>query len=142
MNTQPAKTNLLRRVLQANGVFSMLSGLVIIASARPLASLLGLQESLTLTIVAISLLIFAATLFWNARRENINPVDVWLAVSLDAAWVVGSAVLIFTGLLSVAGNWLVAIIADIVLIFAALQFYGLRKLRRQSINSRGMSDGI
>ncbi len=142
MNTQPAKTILLRRVLQANGVFSALSGLVIIASARPLASLLGLQESLTLTIIAISLLIFATTLFWNARRENINPVDAWVAVGLDVAWVVGSVVLIFAGVLSVAGNWLVAVVADIVLLFAALQFYGLRKLRRQTISPRGFSDGI
>ncbi|MGH7455699.1 MAG: hypothetical protein ACRENG_30365, partial [bacterium] len=57
--------------------------------------------------------------------------EAWLAVVLDAAWVIGSAILIFAGTLSTTGNWLVAIVADIVLLFAVLQFFGIRRLQQQ-----------
>jgi hypothetical protein len=32
--------------------------------------------------------------------------------------------------MTTTGNWAVAIIADVVLVFAVLQFRGLRKMRR------------
>lgn len=83
--------------------------------------------------MGIALLVYAAGLFRNALRKTINQTEVWMAVTLDAAWVVGSAVLIFAGVLSTAGNWVVGIIADIVLLFGVLQFYGVRKLRPERV---------
>lgn len=77
-----------------------------------------------------SLLVYAAGLFRNGRRRAISRTEALLAVVLDAAWVAGSAVLILAGVLSRAGNWTVAVVADIVLLFAALQLYGIRKMRQ------------
>ena len=37
----------------------------------------------------------------------------------------------FAGSLSTVGNWTVTIIANIVLLFAAFQFYAIRRLRRE-----------
>jgi len=81
--------------------------------------------------IGIALLVYAAGLLLNARREQIKLQEAWLAVIMDAAWVVGSMILIFAGVLTTAGNWLVAIVADIVLLFAVLQFFGIRRLRQQ-----------
>lgn len=134
MNDQPPKSTLLRRALQANGAFSALSGVVLIVAARPLAAWLGLTDTLILIVTGVSLLLYAAGLFRNARREIINHLEAWTAVILDVAWVIGSAVVIFAGVLTTTGNWLVAIVADIVLLFGGLQLYGLRRMRRETAN--------
>jgi hypothetical protein len=131
MMTSNSPSKLLRRTLQANAAFSALSGIVAIAGAKPLSSLLGVNVSSLLIGMGMALLAYAAGLFLNARRENIKLQEAWLAVVLDAAWVVGSAILIFAGTLSTTGNWLVAIVADIVLLFAVLQFLGIRRLQEQ-----------
>src|SRR6266481_635552 len=39
--------------------------------------------------------------------------------------------LLFVGSLSTVGNWTVTIAANIVLLFAVLQFYAIRRLRRE-----------
>ena len=124
-----AQSHLLRRALQANGVFSSMSGLILIAASDRIAALIGIEQSLVL--IGVLLLIFAASLFWNARREMINRTEAWIAVVLDVAWVIGTMALIFAGVFNSTGNWVVAIVADLVLLFAALQFFGLRKSRRQ-----------
>jgi hypothetical protein len=76
------------------------------------------------------LLLFAAGLFRNAARAELNQTEAWIAVALDVAWVIGTTALIFAGVFSATGNWVVALVGDVVLLFAVLQFWGLRKLRR------------
>nr|MBI3612771.1 hypothetical protein [Nitrospirota bacterium] len=53
--------------------------------------------------------------------------EVWGAIGLDTAWVLGSALLLIATPipLTLAGKWAVGIVADIVAAFALLQFYGL-----------------
>ena len=126
-------TNFLRRALKANGMFSAVSGLVLLFAAEPISYLLGLTLPSILMGIGAALLIYAVALFRNAVQQSLNYVEVWVAVVLDGAWVVGSGLLILTGLLSVTGNWLVALVADIVLVFGILQFYGLRKIERARI---------
>jgi hypothetical protein len=135
MMKQNESSTLLRRALRANGAFSAVSGLILILAAGPLATLLGLAESSILIGVGVSLLVYAVGLFRNARRETINRVEATIAVVLDVAWVAGSAVVIFAGVLTTTGNWVVAIVADVVLLFGVLQFYGLRRLRREKLGS-------
>jgi hypothetical protein len=131
MMTSNSPSKLLRRTLQANAAFSALSGIVSITGAQPLSQLLGVNVSSLLIGMGIALLGYAAILLVNARRENIKLQEAWLAVILDATWVIGSVILIFAGTLSTTGNWLVAAAADIVLLFAVLQFFGIRRLQRQ-----------
>ena len=126
-------TNFLRRALQANGMFSAVSGLVLIFAAEPVSHLLGLTLPSILMGIGAALLLYAVGLFRNAIQKSINHLEVWVAVVLDGAWVLGSGLLILTGLLSATGNWLVALVADIVLVFGVLQFYGLRRIKRERI---------
>ncbi len=128
-------SQLLRRALQVNGIFSGLSGLAMIFASNQFALLLGLGQTGPLLGIGIALVLYAAGLLWNARRANINLKEAQLAVIMDFAWVAGSAIVIFTGMLSATGNWIVALVADVVLLFGVLQWLGIRKLQRASASS-------
>ncbi|MBI1880412.1 MAG: hypothetical protein HYR94_19715 [Chloroflexi bacterium] len=126
---QSAKSTLLRRTLQTNGVFSGLSGIVLIAGATQLTSLLGLDTHLILIVVGVVCILYAASLFFNTTQKFVDPAFAWFAIIVDSTWVLGSLIILFTGwpALTSTGWWAVAIVADIVAVFAILQFVGLRR---------------
>jgi hypothetical protein len=129
LKTQTSKSSLLRNALTANAIFSGISGIMLLVASKQFAGLLGLTSPSNLIGLGVSLIIYAAALTALARRPTINLIQAFVAVCLDAAWVVGSGALILSGVLSHSGNWLVALVADIVLVFAIIQFYGVRKMR-------------
>jgi len=124
------RQGLLKRALTSNAVFSVLSGVVILSANRWLVKFLGLPDKVSLAILGISLIVFATLLWLNARRPRIKITDAWLAVIMDVIWVVGSYVLIFIVPFSVGGKWVVALVAELVLAFAILQWMGIRRLRK------------
>ena len=124
------KQKLLRRALQGNALFSVISGTLILAMNRTLVEFLGLPSSSSLTPLGIGLLGYAGWLFWNARREEIKIVDAWIAVALDMVWVVGSYALLFAVRFSSGGKWVVALVAELVFLFAVMQWLGLRRVGR------------
>lgn len=131
MNEQTSdKQKLLRRALQGNALFSVISGALILAINRTLVEFLGLPSSASLTPLGIGLLVYAGWLLWNARREKIRIVDAWMAVALDMVWVVGSYALLFAVRFSSSGKWVVALVAEAVLVFAVMQWLGLRRVGR------------
>ena len=131
MNEQTSdKQKLLRRALQGNALFSVISGALVLAINRTLVEFLGLPSSASLTPLGIGLLVYAGWLLWNARREKIRIVDAWMAVALDMVWVVGSYALLFAVRFSSSGKWVVALVAEAVLVFAVMQWLGLRRVGR------------
>ena len=120
---------LLRRALQANAVFSTISGIAMVAFAGPLAAIMGVGRAWILLAIGVVLLVFAATLFANSRRGNINQNEVVQAIISDGVWVAASIVIAFMGIVSTTGNWIVAGVALVVFAFALLQGVGLRRLR-------------
>ena len=127
-------STLLRRALVANALFSGLSGMILALGARPVASFLGLQDAVVLTVAGALLLLYAAGLFYVATRPAVNRAAAWLAVALDLLWVVGSALILLAGWLplTTAGKWAVGIVAELVFLFALFQLLGLRRLQQQS----------
>jgi hypothetical protein len=123
-------SSFLRRSLLSNATFSLVTGFCFTMASSPISSMIGLVMPVILVGIGVSLLVFAAGLFLNARREIVNQTEAWIAVLLDTVWVVGSAVVIVAGVLSTTGNWIVVFVAEIVLAFAILQFLGLRKMKR------------
>jgi hypothetical protein len=121
---------LLRNSLIGNALFSMLSALAILASTGWLADFLGLRDRIGLTVLAISLAGYAVILLINARRPKIKISDAWMAVILDAIWVMGSYALIFVVPFTFGGKWLIAAVAEIVFVFAVLQSFGIRRVRQ------------
>ena len=122
-------SGLLRNALRANAAFSGLSGLVLIVDARPLASLTGISAVLAFYVVGAFLIGFAAELVWVAGQRPISRTLAMVAIVADVLWVAASAVVLATGVLSLtqAGMWIVAILADVVAIFAIAQYLGLRR---------------
>ena len=121
---------LLRNSLIGNALFSMLSAMVILASTGWLAQFLGLRDHIVLTVLAISLAGYAVILLINARRPKIKISDAWMAVILDAVWVIGSYALIFVVPFTFGGKWLIVAVAEIVFAFAVLQTFGIRRAKR------------
>ncbi len=113
-----------------NALFSTLSGLTILVAHDWVLRVLGLSDKITLIVLGISLIAFAATLVINARRKTVKVSDAWVAVMMDLAWVVGSYVLLFIVPFSTDGKWVVGVVAELVLAFAVLQWVGIRRIRK------------
>jgi hypothetical protein len=124
------RQGLLKKALTGNAVFSVVSGVAILFANRWLVKFLGLPDKISLAILGVSLIVFAAILWLNARRPTIKITDAWIAVIMDAVWVMGSYVLIFVVPFSVGGKWVVALVAELVLAFAIVQWLGIRKIRK------------
>ena len=125
-------SSLLRNTLFSNSVFSFLSGAAALLFSKAIASFLGLSASWILLVLGVGLIVYGVELYLAARAEPVHTGIARFAVYADLAWVLGSAVLIFVNLVpfTTAGKWAIAIIADVVLVFAGLQYVGLRKLTR------------
>jgi hypothetical protein len=132
MTTQTLQNDsLLRRALLGNTLFSGLSGLIAALAAVPLATFIGLPSPIILIVLGLGLMGYAALLYRMATRQPLSRNAALFAVAADIAWVAGSILLLLLGWppFTTAGKWLVAILADIVAVFAVVQFIGLRRLR-------------
>ena len=127
-------SSLLRNMLFGNSAFSFLSGLAFVLFSGAIANFLGISATWIILALGIGLILYGIEIFIAARAEPVNRGIAKFAVYADLAWVLGSAVLIFANLVdfSTAGKWAIAIVADIVLVFAILQFIGLRRLKSQA----------
>lgn len=124
---------LLRRALMGNAFFSTLSGLTIVFAQGWVLRILGLSRRVNLLILGVGLIVFAVTLVINARKQQVKKSDAWIAVVMDLAWVVGSWVLMFVVPFSTEGKWVLGLIAEIVLLFAVLQFVGIRRIQKSEL---------
>jgi uncharacterized membrane protein HdeD (DUF308 family) len=142
-SVQATKSTMLRRTLQVNGLSTALMGLMMAAGARPLASFMGLDAWLALAIIGVLLLGHGIILFIGANSERVDPRLAWYAISGDVAWLAGSAVILLTEVLplTAAGWWTVAVVADVVAVFAILQFIGLRRQEAGFPVKRQMTTG-
>ena len=131
MNTHRNEADLLRTALLVNCIFSGLSGMILLFGFNRLSGFFGLHMPTILLAAGALLLVYAVALFLNARRVTVCQTEASLAVLVNVAWIVGSVGLLFVGSLSTVGNWTVTIAANIVLLFAVLQFYAIRRLRRE-----------
>ena len=124
------KAGLLRSALLGNSIFCFLSGLDFALFSRPVAEFLGLSSPTVVLVLGLGLIAYALVVFTQAHAHSLSTPFACFAILADLLWVIGSAALIFTGLVafSAAGKWAIAIIADIVLVFAIAQYIGLRRI--------------
>lgn len=126
-----SRTSLLRGALIGNAIFSGASGLVLIVAANPVSRFLGLESGWIPAIIGVGLLGWVYQLVQTVRQEPVEPKQVWTVIAGDIAWVVGSWAILLAGWpdLTTDGKWTAAIVAEIVALFAVLQYVGLRRLR-------------
>jgi len=119
---------LLRNSLRGNAAFSTLSGLTFAVGASTLAPPIGLADPRILMSIGVGLLGFAGYLAFVASRPELPVPTALQIVWADLAWVLitiplALTVLNFTGILATLA------IADVVLLFAILQYVGVRRIR-------------
>jgi hypothetical protein len=119
---------LLKKALTGNAVFSVISGLAILSANRWLVKFLGLPDKVSLVLLGVSLVVYAVLLWLNARKTKIKITGAWVAIAMDVVWVIGSYALIAIVPFSVGGKWVVALVAELVLAFAVLQWMGIRRV--------------
>lgn len=131
-SVQSTGGSLLKTVLYENSVFSLVSGLLMLALPGTVAEFMGVESTTAFSILGVLLLVWSADVFWTARQNPINLTYARMIIGGDLLWVVGSAaVLLFNPFdFSTAGNWATLIVADIVMIFAIAQYIGVRRLNR------------
>lgn len=125
-------SSLLKNALFGNSMFSFLSGAASLLFPKAIASFLGLSASWIILALGAGLIIYGVEIYLAARSKPVHTGIARFAVYADLAWVLASAVLIFANLVpfTTAGKWTMAIIADVVLVFAILQYVGLRRVLR------------
>ena len=127
MNIQTDQSNL-RRILNANAVFSATSGLFFLLAARPMAEFLGTTSQI-MFLLAVVMFGYAALLAFNATRPVISRAFTLFTVVGDTAWVLLSILLLLTPWFTTEAEWAIGITAICVDIFATLQFLEWRKMR-------------
>jgi hypothetical protein len=120
---------LLRRTLLVNGIATAMTGALALFASPWLPALLGPTPPAVLAIVGAGLIAFAVLLLVQSRRERIDRRVAWAIAVVDIAWVVGSVMLVETGVLTLIGNLIVAAVAAVVLVFAILEVRGIAGLR-------------
>jgi hypothetical protein len=132
-NNHSDSSQFLRKAFRGNAIFSALSGIVFVVANGLVAAILNAYEQLgEIQLVGASLLAFSALLFFLASRESISSALTLGVIGADLAWVVGSWLAVGAGMTSGGGMWAVLTVADVVLLFAILQWLGLRKMTAAS----------
>lgn len=124
------KSDLLRNTLRANALFSLLSGAAFVLAPKLIGAFIGLPYPVAFIVVGVGLLPFAYAVYRVSGAEPITAKAARTIIILDVSWVLLSALLLWLlwAQLTVAGRWFVVLQADIVALFAIVQFVGLRRL--------------
>ena len=128
--TPRIRPTLLRGALLANAAFSGVNGIADMIFSGPLAAFAGIPAAIV-PFSGAGLLAFAIALLWVRSRPVMPKNLVRAIITLDLAWVIGSIAALLlrdTVGLTVAGAWSVVAAADIVALFAFLQYRGLRRI--------------
>jgi hypothetical protein len=121
---------LLRQALLSDAVTSAACGLLMLLGAGPLSGLLGLPQML-LRLSGAVLLPYAAIIACLGLREQLQRPAVWAVVIGNAIWTADSLLLLVSGWVEPtrAGYAFVIAQALVVLLYAELQWMGLRQSR-------------
>ncbi|MHC1946843.1 hypothetical protein IF803_20890 [Bradyrhizobium sp. UFLA06-06] len=121
-------SQLLRRALLADAVFSGVSAIAMVLDAGALASLLGLPEAL-LRETGLFLIAYTALVGWLGTCMSVPKPLVMLVVVGNAAWTLASIALLLSGAVSPNLFGTIVILAQAIAtgVFAELQYVGLRR---------------
>ncbi len=127
------RTIFLTKVLRADGVFALLSGFLLLVGGQMIADLIDLDSPIFLAVDSLVFMAYGLLLLYFAGRDPDSRRIGQVAIVLNLLFVAG----VYAGLLlnlfpvSTAGKWAFAFVAEVVLIFAILEFVGLRRLNKE-----------
>ena len=122
------------RILQLNASATAVSALAMLAARGILPSLFGLSSPILFDVIAVAFLAYAGALFVAAARKPVSAKTMMVFTAADAAWVVGSAIVLvlYWNQLTPIARFLVIAVALAVELFASLQYRAAGAIRRQS----------
>jgi hypothetical protein len=125
------RDTLLGRALIGNALFSLVTGVAMIAGSSRVSDFTGLGPAWLPAVIGAGVLLWAVDVALIARASELRPKRVWMVIGGDLLWVVASYAILLAGRpeLTTAGSWSAGILAEIVALFAVIQFVGLRRLR-------------
>jgi uncharacterized protein YjeT (DUF2065 family) len=123
-----SSSQLLRRALLADAIFSGAGALAMAPGASMLAALLDLPEAL-LRETGLFLIAYAALVAWLGTRASVPKLLVAIVIAGNAAWTIASIALLFSGSVSpnLLGELFVVAQAIGTGVLAELQYVGLRR---------------
>ena len=118
----------LRRVWIADAIVSALTAGLMLTENAMLSSLLGVPAPLLVT-AALGTLLYAAYLVWAAARAALPRAAGWIPVLLNIVWAADCLALALgvAGRPGASGEILLAVQVVGALVFAELEFMGLRR---------------
>lgn len=121
-------SSFLRFALVLDATVSLISAFLLILGGNYLAKLLGLTTDF-IFYAGLSLFPFIGLLIYTATRKSISKTVVWLIIALNLIWTIDSFLLLISGYVTPTtfGYIFVIFQAIAVLIFAELEFIGMRK---------------
>ncbi len=121
-------SQLLRRALLADAIFSGAGAIGFTFGAGAFASLFSLPEALLLE-TGLFLIAYTALVGWLGTRQAVPKALVMFVVAGNAAWTLASIALLFSGAVSpnLLGEIVVVAQAIATGVFAELQYIGLRR---------------
>ncbi len=126
--TDAESDGLLRLILKLDAVATGAVGLLSLAAGPALDGLLGIPLSL-LAPVGLFLIVYAAAIWVAATRRRVSRPAAWTAVAINVVYAVDAVVVAVSGwfALTALGTAFVVFQAGAVALFAAAQFYALRR---------------
>ncbi|WP_395373336.1 hypothetical protein [Marinicella sp. W31] len=124
-------SDLLKNTLRGNAIFSVFCALDLLLFSEAIAALIGLPDARFLFSLGIALIGFAAFVWWVSSQQPISPTLAQSIIWMDAAWVIGSVLLVLfkPEWLTVAGVVLIIAVAIAVELFAYFQYRGLKRVQ-------------
>ena len=132
-NNVQQKDNFLRRALQANALFSLVTGAAFVVASGSIARFIGADIPGTLVfVVGLGLLPFGYMVYRLTAQTAVSSKAARTVTIMDISWVIGSILLlaIAWSLFTAAGRWFIGLQAEAVATFALLQMIGLRRLQK------------
>jgi len=115
-----------QRILQADGLFELVFGAGLALESETVSRWMSINGTLLL-VVGIMTVAFGAWLLYLSGR-NVTRQTLQLIAVFNFAWVAFSAFILVAdwNVLANEGRWLVALVADVVLVLGLAEFYARR----------------
>ena len=122
----------LRYALYSDSFFCATLALGCIVGANALPSLLGFGSPLIFASIGVVVVVWASWLFFIAYQQPIRLALAHVPLYGNCAWVVGTIIILFSGLLplTLTGVWILGLLAVCVAGFALALLIGIRQVER------------
>lgn len=130
---EKSRSTFLTKVVRSDGVFALLSGILLFIGTQAITDLMELEYPIFLVGDGLLFIGFGILLLYFAGRDPDSRRIGTVAIVLNLLFVVG----VYAGLLfnlfpiNTTGKWIMAFVAEAVFIFAILEFIGLRRLNKE-----------